>query len=160
MTQVKVNGPGAASEEIRDDTQISTVEVKARKLVRQSQVGFAADNDEIFVKGRDARREGTDKLVLPLRIGNAFGKAGECNAARIPTKRPSWVVSRELVQPVFKLGSAVFKEQDVLVAQDDEVAPRLRKKEVIAAKCVEAVRFTIVKIEIFAVIRSKAVADE
>ncbi len=160
VTQVKVNDPSAAPEEIRHDAQIGTVEVKARKVVRQGQVGFAADDDEILVKSRDARRKGAGELVLPIRIGNADGPASECDAARIAAKRPFWVVSGELGQPLLKLGSAVLKKQDVLVAQDNEVAPRLRKKEVIPAKGVEAIRFAIVEIEILAVGRSKVVADE
>ena len=108
----------------------------------------APHDDEILVSGHDGRREGTGNPIIPIPIGNADGHASERNAARIATKRPFWVVSRELVQPLFKLGLAVLKEQDVWVAQDNEVARASERNEVIAAKGVEPVRFTIVDIEI------------
>jgi len=86
-----------------------------------------------------------------MRIRNPDCNPAEFNATNIAADSPIRVSRFKFSESCLKLESAVFEQDNILMAQDDVVASGFRKKKVVAAECIKNVQFTVVNVEVFAV---------
>jgi hypothetical protein len=158
---MEVDYPRAPSQYIRHNADIRTVMVESRKVMRESQIGPSSRNDEVLIKRRDAYWEIANTLVFAARrIGYSYGQFPRVVASAIAAECPIGIKKVKFTKSGFELPTIIFQQQNVLMAQDDEIPSCFKEKGVVSPVGLILVLSLVVDEKVFAVGSVKPARNE
>ena len=156
MPQMKIYHPSAAPGASRLKAQIRTIQVKAGKPGRDTHQRIAPDNDEILIQTGHPHREITAPLILPVRIGNAEGKAAILRSASIAGQRPIRITRIKRRKAGAQRFDIIAEQANILMAKNNIGATRQAQEAPDALERIPLVALGIIQIKEFRLVGREA----